>query len=49
MGDLNRGDVGQSDTKAITHRLLVVTRGAEFETVAGAAGIGDDCGGAGGN
>ena len=48
MCGLNRGAVGQSDTKAIAHRLIVVAWGVEFEAVAGAAGIGDDRGRAGG-
>ena len=49
MCGLSRGVVGKSDTKAITHRLLFVARGVEFEDVAVAAGIGDNCGAAGGN
>ena len=38
MGGLNRGAVGQPDTKTIVHRLLVVARVVEFEALAGAAG-----------
>ena len=49
MGGLNRGAVGQSDTKSIAHRLLVVARGVEFEAVAGAAVISVDRGRAWGN
>ena len=49
MGGLHQGAVGKSDAKAITDRLLVVVRGVEFEAVAGAAGIGNDPGGAEGN
>ena len=49
MGGLNQGTVCQSDAKAIGLRLLVVAWGVKFEAVAGAAVIGDDCGGSGGN
>ena len=49
MGGLNRGDVRKPNAKSIAHRLLVVARGVEFETVDFAAGIRDDCGGSGGN
>ena len=44
MCGLNLVAVGKSNGKAIAHRLLFVTRGAEFEAVAGATGIGNDCG-----
>ena len=49
MGGSNRGAVWQPNAKSIAHRLLVVAWGVKFEAVAGAAGIGDDRGGAGGN
>ena len=49
MSGLNQGDVRQPDSKAITHRLLVVAWGVKFEAVACVAGIVDDRGGAGGN
>ena len=49
MGALNQGAVGHPNAKAIEHRLILIAQGAEFEAVSGAAGIGNDCGGAGGN
>ena len=49
MCGLNQGTVVKSDLKAITHRLLVVARGVEFEEVAGATGIGKERGREGGN
>ena len=49
MSDLNLGAVRQPNMKAISHMLLVVSRGVEFESVVCSAGIGDDRGGSGGN